>query len=190
VHTAVGEDLLNSQAAIGNMRYILEASATNPNPAIQAAVPKIFGLLMDSMKLDITLDDLDQGQRKAQQTAFGILTSILGEGIPMMPLPDDPDETYLGVFKGCYDEIMLALQDGKPNHWVQKAPQNIPLLGERINQQMAQLQFKQQQAEMQAMRQQAMQMQLQADNDPRGNQPEKPKKAAATRGEARQQQGT
>lgn len=185
--TAVGEELLTSQAAIGQYRYLLEA--LGPNPQFASLMPKILGNLFDAMRLDISLDDLDQGQRKAQQTAFQILTDILGDGIPVMPNPDDPDEIYLGVFKGAYDEITLAMQTGKPNHWVQSAPQNIPLLAQRIQMQEMQLQQKQQAQMQQQLQMMALQAQAEAAGkpDPRGNQPKRPPKPAATPGQMTQQ---
>lgn len=187
LHTAVGEEMLSTQAAIGNYRYLLEASATNP--AMQGMIPTLIAKLAEAMKLDLDVDELEQGKRKAQQTAFQILTTILGEGILVMPEQTDPDEIYLGVFQGCMSDISLSAQSGKPNHWLETAPQNIPLLQQRIVLQQQQLAIKQQQMMIQQAQQMQMQMQLQAENDPRANQPERPGKPAKTPGEARQKTG-
>lgn len=190
IFSAVGDEMLTAQSAIGQMRYIMETFGNMP--ALQMVVPKVAGVMMETMKLDIDLDDIDQGMRKAQQTAFEILYDILGEGIPMIPREDDPDEIYLGVFKGCYDEIMRAMQSGKPNRWLEKAPQNVMLLEQRIQLQEMQLQKKMMIQQAMMMQQQEQQMAMEAKYNPKqgnGNEPKRPTSPSKTPGQDRQKTG-
>jgi hypothetical protein len=180
--TAVGEELLKTQAAIAQYRYLLEMGATNP--VMQPVLPRVLGLMLQSMGLPISQDEIDQGFKRSQQEAFRILTQILGEGVLLPPSPDDPHEIYLGAFTEAYREATTNPR----NYWAQNAPQNLPLLLQRIEMQQQLLQQQQMMQRIQMIQdaqfQQALQPQQQP--DPRGNQPERPGKPEKTPGQQKQ----
>lgn len=181
--TAVGEEMMRKSAAIANYRYILEMSATNP--ALQPVVPYIIGEMLPAMGIIVPDGVIDQGFKKSQQEAFEVLTKILGDGVLIPPMYDDPDDLFIGVFENC----MRAINLNPNNHWAKTVPQNVPLLQERIAMQKQQRAQKQ----MQAMQMQLMQAKMEQQalgEDPLGNQTERPGKPAKNGAQERQQQGS
>ncbi len=183
LYTAVGEEMLKKQALLANGRYILELAGSNP--ALQPLIPKILQQMLPEMGLKIDPSILDQGMRKAQADGMKIVAKILGDGVPLMPSQDDPHEIFVQIFSEALRSAgqSLAANDGE-DYWATHAPQNLPLLAQRLGMQQ-QLLLQQQMQQMQAQLAQAS-MQSQAENsgrpDPRGNQPKRPNEPPATEG--------
>jgi len=117
--TAVGKEFFAKLAAQQNIRYILESSANDP--AMQAVRPQLWNKLLPMMGItDIRVPD--GGMQKATDEGMQIVSQILGDGNLTPPTPDDPHEIYLQVFNG-------ALKDP---YWQKHAPQNMPLMQQRI----------------------------------------------------------
>ncbi len=188
IFSAVGDEILKTQAAIAQYRYLLEMGATSP--VVQPILPKVLGLMLNSMGLPIAQDEIDQGFRRSQQEAFRILTQILGDGKLLMPSPDDPHEIYLGCFTEAYREATTNPE----NYWAKSAPQNLPLLLQRIQMQQQLLQQQQMMQQMQMMQDAQFQQSLQPQDgppDPRGNQPKRLAAPAKTPGaQIQQDQGS
>lgn len=174
VFTAVGEEFVKKMVRIQNARYVLEASANDP--VMMPARPKLWAELLRDMGME-NIDVPDGGFEVAQHEAMQIVTRILGEGIFVPASVTDPHEIYIPCFEG-------ALKDPV---WYRIAPHNIPLMVQRLQQQIM-LQVQQQQAMLQ---QQIMEQQLL--NPPQekpGGQNQKPKtpgKPAEDRGQQMQQ---
>ncbi len=119
----------------------------------------------------------DGGQRKAMMDGMKLVTTIAGDGLLTPPMQDDPDEIYITIFQ-------QALRD---QYWITHAPQNLPLLQQRLMMQQQQFQIKQQQ---QLMQQMAMQQLMNPPQQPgqkgNGNQPPKQGKPAEDHGQLNQ----
>lgn len=171
IYTSVASDFFKKSVMINNVRYLVEAS--NMNPLLQSAVPQLFNQTANLMGVDIQVDD--GGLKKIQQDGMGIITKILGEGVLVPPGLEDPDDIYISMFG-------MALEDP---YWIKTAPQNLPLLAQRIMMQ-------QQQAFQKAMQQAQMQaaMQPPPEEDPQsndnGDRPKKPGDPGASHGRAKQ----
>lgn len=151
IFTAVGKEFFQKLAATANLRYILESSANDPS--MMGVRPAIWNELLPLMGIT-NVRVPDGGMQKAQDDAMRIITQILGDGQMVPPSQDDPHEIYLMAFKG-------ALKDP---YWQTRAPQNLPLLQQRIMWQ-TQLQIQQ---EMLQMQQQLLQNQM-MNPQPEGN---------------------
>ena len=172
VYTSVASDFFKKSVMINNVRYLMEAA--NMNPMLQGVVPQLFNQTAKLMGVDIQIDD--GGLKKIQQDGMQIITKILGDGIFVPPGLEDPDEIYISMFSS-------ALED---EYWQKTAPQNLPLLAQRIM-------LQQQQAMMKAMQQAQMQAAMQPppeemESNDNGDRPEKPKDPGATPGRAKQNQ--
>lgn len=143
--TAVGEEVLAKVALTQNAQYILQATAQDMSMA--AVRPKLWKIVFDNMGLPIDMSDLDGGQKKAQMDAMKIVAQILGDGRLTAPSPSDPHALYISVFEE-------ALKD---EYWIERVPENMPLLMQRLEFQQQMLQMQQQQQMMQQMQMQAMQ---------------------------------
>lgn len=165
--TAVGKEFFAKLAAQQNIRYILESSANDP--AMQAARPALWNKLLPLMGItDVRVPD--GGMQKAQDEAMQIVSRILGDGEMLPPSPEDPHEIFLQVFNG-------ALKDP---YWQKHAPQNLPLLQQRIMWQ-TQLNIQQQ---MLMLQQQAAEQRLL--NPPQEEQPGKQREPAKDAGQLSQ----
>lgn len=182
--TAVGEELLRDQDLLAQSRYFMETFAALPQ--LQGVIPQLAKEMMKAARVPIDLSILDQGEKKAQQDGFVILARIMGEGLDTGAQPDDPHQIYISVLGEALREMIADPN----NYWRMRAPQNIPLLQQRVFQQT--LLFQQQQA-MQLQQQLALQ-QLQTEAttppDPRGDQPARPKEHSKSPGEERQRSGS
>jgi hypothetical protein len=179
--TAVGEEMLRAQDTIAQTRYLLETFSRFPQFA--GILPVIAEKFFEASKIDIDISAIDQGVKKAQIDCFGIMARILGDGEMLPPLPDDPDEVFVGMFSECIRDIMLNPE----NHWRQTVPQNVPLLQQRLAMQQQQLAAKQ----MQQMQQQLAEQKMmnEANGTPNNNPPKRPNSNAQSPGEERQRSG-
>lgn len=167
IFTAVGQEFVKKLAAEQNLRWVLQAAPAIP--ALQPAMPAICNKLFAMMGIgDIRIPD--GGVGKASTDAMRIVSEILGSGMMIPPLPDEPHEIYLGVFNGAI----------KDPYWQTNAPQNLFLLAQRIGMQQQML-IQQQMQQLQA--QMAMQAPMESG---RKNQPPGPKEPATTLGEEMQ----
>jgi hypothetical protein len=141
--TAVGKEFFAKMAATANLRYILESSANDPSMAMVR--PQIWNELLPLMGIT-NVRVPDGGMAKAMDDAAQIISQILGDGAFVPATPDDPHEIYVMAFKAAL----------KTDYWKRFAPQNFPLLQQRIMQQ-TELQI---QAEMMQMQQQMLQNQI------------------------------
>jgi len=145
IQTEMAREYMDRISAQNNVRYFIETFGNNPvfqgylnTPGAVTKLAQLMGI----QGLEEVIND--GGYEMAKQEAMQTVTKILGDGIPIPPAPDDPDEMFLTVFS-------QALKDP---YWWNHAPQNIPLLQQRIMLQQQQLQLKQLQQ---------MQAQLQAE---------------------------
>lgn len=167
IYTSVASDFFKRSVLINNVRYLMEAA--NMNPMLQGVVPQLFNETAKLMGVAIQIDD--GGLKKIQADGMKIITQILGDGQFVPPMMDDPHEIYIAMFT----EAM------KDDYWIKTAPQNMPLLAQRvmIEQQML-------------MQQQLQQMQMQIAMEPEpesndnGNRPKKPGDAGETPGKQMQ----
>lgn len=138
------EDFVRKRAVTQNAQYLLQATANDA--AMQAIRPELYAAVLDGFGLEIDRSKLDGGLKKAQQDGFTIIARILGEGQFLPAQADDPHGLYVDMFS----------QAIKDEYWLKRAPQNIPLLMQRLQ---MQLQFQQQElmmrAQMEAQEQQA-----------------------------------
>lgn len=175
--TAVGEELLAKMTLTQNAQYVLQATANDM--AMAPVRPQLWKLVFDNMGLPIDMSALDGGQKKGQMDAMKLVAQILGDGTISPPAPSDPHELYISVF----EEAM------KDAYWQERAPQFMPLLGQRLQMQQQMLQLQQQQMLMHQMQMQAMQAGAQPEQEPgagNGNQPPNTQRAARSPGEAAQ----
>ncbi len=184
--TAVGEEMLAKETAIGTYRYILELGATQP--ILQPILPKVLAMMFETLNLPISEDEIDGGIARQIQDGQGIVTSILGNGQLLPPSPDDPHEIYVGVFR----EALRQATTDPLNYWAQNAPQNVPLLFSRLMAQ-EQLLLKAQMQQMQMQdhqnqKQMEMQGQQEGAEGGSGNEPKRPGQGASTPGQQKQQQ--
>lgn len=171
IFTAVGQEFVKKLAAEQNLRWLLQASPTIPS--MQPVVPQVLNKLLPMMGIfDIRVPDM--GLAEGVQRAMRIVSDMLGTGIPTVPEPDDPHEIYLQVFNGAM----------KDPYWQENAPQNLPLLAQRIAQQQ-QLYIQQQMAMMQA--QMAMNGPQEEGGGRTGNQPSAPQRTPKDSGQQQQQ---
>ncbi len=109
----------------------------------------------------------------AKEEASRVVSEILGDGQFSPPEQDDPHQIYCEVFR----EAM------RNPAWKKMAPQNMPLLAQRLMMQ-TQLAI---QAELMQMQQQALQNQM-MNPQPDGNQPATPGQPPQDRGQLNQAQ--
>ncbi len=165
--TAVADEFVKKLSAQQNIRYLLESSANDP--AMAMVRPQLWNGLFKLMGItDIQVPD--GGLQLAKDQASEIVSTILGEGQFVPPLPDDPHEVYIEVFRAATRNRM----------WLRFAPQNIPLLVQRMQMQ-EQLLMQKQMMEMQA---QMAEQEAMGGNE--GNQPKTPGKPANDGGSAMQ----
>lgn len=181
--TAVGEELLRDQDLLAQSRYFMELIGTQP--ALAPLIPQLVQRMMEASKVKIDLSMLDQGMKKAQGEAFVILARIMGEGIDTGAQPDDPHTVYIGVLGEALREMIADPN----NYWRLKAPQNIPLLQQRVFQQNLLLQQEQMMQLQQQLAMQKMEADASQPTDPRGDQPSRPKEPSKSPGEQRQRSG-
>lgn len=168
IYTSVASDFFKRSILINNVRYLMESA--NMNPMLQGVVPQLFNQTAKLMGVDIQIDD--GGIKKIQADGMKIITQILGDGVFVPPMPDDPHEMYLSMF----NEAM------KDDYWIKSAPQNMPILAQRIM-------IEQQMLAQQQLQQMAMQMQMeesQRESNDNGDRPKKPGDPGATPGRAQQ----
>lgn len=168
IYTSVASDFFKRSILINNVRYLMESA--NMNPMLQGVVPQLFNQTAKLMGVDIQIDD--GGLKKIQADGMKIITQILGDGVFVPPMPDDPHEMYLSMF----NEAM------KDEHWIKTAPQNMPIMAQRIM-------IEQQMLAQQQLQQMAMQMQMeesQQESNDNGDRPKKPGDPGATPGRAQQ----
>lgn len=146
--TAVGQEFFAKQAQLQFGQYILQASVNDPSidrAKVWGGILKLAGFPDSSEIVN------DGGLRKAQMDGFKIIAQILGEGRPVQPTMSDPDEVYIAMFQE-------ALKD---EEWMQRVPENMPLLQQRLQIQ----QTIQQEKQLMQMQQQAAQQTLMAPPD-------------------------
>lgn len=184
--SAVADEFLKRQAAIGNFQYLAQMVAPIPGANIQP----IFAAMCNLMRLPINPNEVlpDGGVKKAIQDGLRIVTTILGKGQFLPPNPADPHQIFIEIFE-------QALQD---EHWQEQTPETLPLLQQRLMMQMQLLQ-QQQQAQLMAQQHQLMlahagaslgqhfRPQMQKDGQSTGNQPAMSNSPAATSGGVNQQ---
>lgn len=171
IYTSVASDFFKKSVLINNVRYLMEAA--NMNPLLQQAVPTLFNETAKLMGVDIQIND--GGLKKIQQDGFRIITKILGEGILEPPIPSDPHQVYVDMFQQAFEDPF----------WQKSAPQNLPLLAQRI---MWQQQMLMQQQFQQAQMQNALNPpQEEPESNDNGNRPKKPGEPASTPGKQMQQ---
>lgn len=169
VYTSVAQDFFKKSVMITNSRYLLESA--NMNPMLQSAVPQLFNTLAKEMGMDIQVSD--GGLKKIQQDGFRIITQILGDGVFVPPMPNDPHEIYIDMFNNAFEDP----------YWHKAAPQNLPLLAQRI---MIQQQLLMQQQWEQAQMQNALNPPEQEEEPGNGNRTKKPGESATDAGKANQ----
>lgn len=176
--TAVGEEVTRKQGLLNQGRYFLEMAANVP--PLQPVIPQLMESMFKAAGMDIDVTAIDQGMKKAQSDAFSIFTRIMGEGIFEPPTQYDPHQIYCEFFNQALSD-MAADPD---NYWRVRAPQNIPLLMQRLA--MQQQLLAQQQM---MMMQQAIMEQQMLGNGPQGNGNEPPRgnREPQSRGEMTQQ---
>lgn len=132
--TAVADEFMKRQAAIGNFQYMAQMVAPLPGANLQPIIAAMWKL----MKLPGNPNEIlpDGGFNKARDDAMQIITQICGFGRLTPPTPSDPHQIYIGAFT-------QALKDP---YWQEKTPETLPLLNQRL---MMQIQLFQQQQQMQ-----------------------------------------
>lgn len=130
---SVADEFMKRQAAIGNFQYMMQALGPIPGVNLQPVVTALWRM----MKLPGNPDDVmpDGGFKKAREDGMHIATQILGSGQFMPATPSDPHQIYIGVFEGAM----------KDPYWLKNAPETMPLLQQRLMQQMQLLQMQQEQ---------------------------------------------
>jgi len=147
IETDVASDVMDNMIAQQNTRYFIETFGNNPMFAQYLNTPGAIVKLAQLMGIRGIEEVInDGGYEQAKAEAMQTVTRILGDGEPVPPSPEDPDELFLTVFQ-------QALKDP---YWQKSAPQNIPILIDRIGLQQQQAMMKQ----MQEMRAQIMQQQM------------------------------
>lgn len=117
--TAMADQYMQRQAVIGNIRYMLEASVNDPS----INRPLLWKELLTLCKMPHAEQIAsDGGVQKSISDAMGIINQILGKGIPVPPMDQEPHQLYIQIFS-------QALLD---DYWIENAPQNLPLLQQRI----------------------------------------------------------
>lgn len=185
IFSQVADEYMKRQAAIGNIQFLGQWLSNRPDANIAPLVTAFAKLT----KVDqwVNADEVmpDGGMKKARADGMRIVTEILGEGKPLQATPSDPHAIYIEIFE-------QALQDP---YWQEHTPETLPILGQRLQQQLF---FQQQQLQAQMMAQQhqlvmahvgkavgmASQPQRPQGN---GNQPAMSNQAPATSGGANQQ---
>ncbi len=153
--TAVGDEFIKKMAATQNLQAVLQSSANDP--VMQNQRPELWNQTLNLLGIkDVHVSD--GGFKKATQDAMNIVTDILGDGLFSPPLPEDPDDIYIGAFQ-------QALKDP---YWIRTTPQNLPLLQQRLMMQQQQAQMKAFQQAMQQQQQMAAEQQMQGANAPKG----------------------
>ncbi len=163
--TAVGEEFVKKMGAQQNIRYLLESSAGDPS--MQEVRPQLWNELFNLMGIK-NVKVGDGGFKKSLQDGMRIVSQILGDGEFLPPLPEDPDEIYIGIFQEAI----------KDPYWIKAAPQNLHLLQQRLMMQ-----------QQQAFQKQIEQMQQQALMNPQmeqGGQPATPGRTPEDSGQAMQ----
>lgn len=171
--TAVGQEFVKKLAALDQTRYLLESSTNDP--AMQSVRPALWNKLLNLMGIE-DVQVPDGGLQVAKDQASEIVSQILGDGIVTPPMPDDPHEIYVEVFRAAIRNKM----------WQRYAPQNMPLLMQRMQmQEMLMIQQQMQEMQMQMLQNQAMNPD-QEEGGGNGNQPKTPPKPAKGPGEVMQ----
>jgi hypothetical protein len=170
--TAVGQEFVKKVAAQDQTRYLLESSANDP--AMQSVRPQLWNKLLGLMGIDDVVVP-DGGLQLAKDQADKIVSQILGDGMLTPPMQDDPHDVYCEVFRAAVRHPM----------WQRFAPENIPLLMERLQmQEQLLIQKQMQELQQQIAQQQAMNPQPQGGGGGgNGNQPATPGKPANGPGE-------
>lgn len=184
--TAVADEFMKRQAAIGNFQYIAQLIAPIQGANLQPVLTAMWSL----MKLPGNPDEVlpDGGMKKARADGMRIVTQILGQGKMLRPTPSDPHPLYIEIFE-------QALQDP---YWIEKTPETLPLLQDRL---MMQMQLQQQLLQQQmAIQQHQLMMahagaslgqhfkpQMNPEQGGNGNQPAMSNQAPANSGGANQQ---
>jgi hypothetical protein len=140
IFTQTADEFMKRMGLIQNMRYVLEASAQDPSINRQV----LWAGLLQQMNMPNAEQIVNDGVRKAQMDAFKIGMAILGDGQWQPPQMSDPHDIYLTIFEQMIQDTELT----------NKAPQNVPLMQQRISMQgqmqmMQQIQQQQQQLLMQ-----------------------------------------
>lgn len=148
IQTSMAKEFVDKMVETQNVRYFVETFGNNPMFAQYLNTPEALTLLARKMGISgIEQVINDGGYRVTKDAAMRQVTQILGEGIPIPPSPDDNDQMFIEIF-------MQAMKDP---YWQTHAPQNLPLMQQRIQIQQQQFMIKQ----MQEMAMQASQMALQ-----------------------------
>lgn len=172
IFTAVGEEFFKKMAALANVRYILESSANDP--AMQPIRPQLWNASLKLMGItNITVPD--GGLQLAKDQASEVVSQILGDGQFLPPMPDDPHEIYVEVFRAALRNKM----------WQRMCPQNMPLLMQRMQMQEVLLQ-QQMMEQMAAQIAQQQMMNPQEGEGGKGNKPKTPGKSPKDGGEQMQ----
>lgn len=151
VQTTMAKEFVDKMLKAQDTRYFLEFLNRNPLLSQYIATPSAlirFGKDMGVDGLEEVIDD--GGLERAKVEGMQIVTSILGDGRFTPPLPDDNDQVLIQIFQ-------QALKDP---YWYQHAPQNIPLLVQRLEMQQQQAMLKQMQAMQAQLQQQIQQAQM------------------------------
>lgn len=184
--TAVADEFMKRQAAIGNFQYIAQLIAPIPGANLQPVLSAMWSL----MKLPGNPDEVlpDGGMKKARADGMRIVTQICGEGQMIPPQQSDPHAVYIQIFE-------QALQDP---YWQKKTPETLPLLQQRYMMQL-QMQAMQMQQQLAAQQHQLMlahagaslgqhfKPQMNPQQGGNGNQPAMSNQAPANSGGANQQ---
>ena len=172
--TAIADEFLKRQALLQNTQYILQSSVGDPSINRAPLWQQFLGLAKFPEPEKIVNDG---GLRKAQNDGMLLVTQILGAGQLTPPSPSDPHEIYVQIFQ-------QALADP---YWQERAPENLPLMAQRLQAQQQLLEIQQMQQQLASLKQ--MQQQLQTGQTPSGpgNKPPLPNSPAATMGQMNQQ---
>ena len=154
--TAVGNEFVKKMAAIQNLQTILQSSANDP--VVQPQRAELWNQAFNLMGIK-NIKVNDGGIQKSIQEAMTIVTTIVGDGLMIPPSPDDPDDIYIGAFQ----------QAMKDPYWITHAPQNLPLLQQRLFMQQQQAQQKAMEQAMQQQQQMMAEMQMQGGGEQQPN---------------------
>jgi len=156
-HTAMADEFMKKMSRGQSWSSLLQFLP--PLAQISPGVAKLVPVALQHWFDDQGIDDVrvsDDGYDEATQQAKQIISLILGDGMQLPPMPDDPDDIYILVFSSCLRQAQLDTS----SPWYQSP--NLPLLQMRNQMQQQQAAFKLQQQQMMQQQQQAQQMDMQA----------------------------